>query len=482
MAKLVTALEWDGYEARVVAARFRGRDISVERAFTVTLPEGTDVAATLKTALESYNLSKLDTFVAIGRASIELRQLTLPHVPLNELPDLVRFQAMRQFTNIGDDWPLDFTYIDTGSSETFQVLAAAISPELVEQIRTTTVNAGLNPRSFLLRGFAAASLIQRQSEYREGCHLLIDLLNDEADLTVMVDGQVVFMRTLRLGSEPEQRTRQLLPELRRTIIASQNQLGSEQVDRIVLFGTEEEHAELKGSIAGTLSIDVDLHNPFSQLSLNKSLQQSLPSCPGRFAPLLGILSDEAHGRKHHVDFLNPQHIEVSTGYRRPLLIGTIGLLAAGVLIAMGIWMHLHSLDVEIERLTTQSEGMDELVKRSEELWTDRVEIEQFRDGTVDWLDHLAALSNEYPPAEQAVVTRLNASTGDQQDGRLALDGYVTDSTVIDAIESELRSIGWQTSITDAQEDSRSKDFPWRFKQSVTILPSLPVTGTQGGVE
>src|SRR5688572_17709621 len=100
MARLL-ALEWGLREARVVVARTQGGGIVVEHAFAVDFgPRDAGqtvsdeaIADKLAKALAARGLGRIETLVAVGRASIELRQLTLPPSPLDELPDLVRFQA-----------------------------------------------------------------------------------------------------------------------------------------------------------------------------------------------------------------------------------------------------------------------------------------------------------------------------------------------------------------------------------------------------
>src|SRR5436305_12487790 len=114
MSRLI-AIEWDAKEARVAIGRGRTGGVTVDQAFVVPLPqreEGStaepDVGAILAKALADHGASRSEAIVAVGRANIELRFLSTPPVPEEELPDVVRFQAVRQFTTLGDDWPLDF--------------------------------------------------------------------------------------------------------------------------------------------------------------------------------------------------------------------------------------------------------------------------------------------------------------------------------------------------------------------------------------
>ena len=53
--------------------------------------------AVLAEALQRRGLAKAEAIVLIGRAAVELKQLQLPPAPDDELPDMVRFLAQREF-------------------------------------------------------------------------------------------------------------------------------------------------------------------------------------------------------------------------------------------------------------------------------------------------------------------------------------------------------------------------------------------------
>ena len=82
----------------------------VEQAVAVDLSEPAEerLGPQLAAALADRGLKRSEVLLAIARGKAELRVLSLPQVPDEELPDLVRFQALRQFPSLGEDWPLDF--------------------------------------------------------------------------------------------------------------------------------------------------------------------------------------------------------------------------------------------------------------------------------------------------------------------------------------------------------------------------------------
>ena len=99
-----------------------------------------------------FQAHRLDALVAIGRTNIELRQLSVPPAPDDELPDMVRFQALREFNQMEEDWALDYVPIDEDPTQPRTVLAAAIAPEQIELVRKTCQAAGLRPRRLVLLG------------------------------------------------------------------------------------------------------------------------------------------------------------------------------------------------------------------------------------------------------------------------------------------------------------------------------------------
>ena len=107
MARLL-AIEWDGSEARMAVASSRGEAMVVEHAFTVALKETAGEAApaespvgeALAAALAARRIGRLDALVGVSRSSVELRQMSLPPVPDDELPD--HLSVVCEFGATGD--------------------------------------------------------------------------------------------------------------------------------------------------------------------------------------------------------------------------------------------------------------------------------------------------------------------------------------------------------------------------------------------
>jgi Tfp pilus assembly PilM family ATPase len=478
MARLL-ALEWDSREVRVAVGSPRGADTLIEDAFVVPLPsrgEGAEAeqktAELIAAALAQRHPGRVTGLAAVGRAGIELKELTLPPAPDEELPDLVRFQALREFHSLGEDWPLDFIPLSGPASGPRKVLAAAVSPDLVEQIRQTCLRAKITPERLVLRPCAAASLLTRARwEAVARVKLLVDLLAEEADLTVLVENEVVFLRTARLPHEVLSKGGEaaLLGEIRRTVAAARNQVGGLAIEAVYLCGSGAEHTALAAQIEAGTGIATHLFDPFAGLTLSGSLQRAMPPSPGRFAPVLGMLLDEAQHRRHTIDFLNPRRRPPPPSRSRRLIWAATA--ACVVLVAGYSWLlgSLAEMDDEISRLGGESKDLDKLVAKSKDLEKAAQEIGAWADSNVNWLDELRELALDMPPARNVLLTRLNmGSTGAA--GQIDLEGLLRGADSAAQLEAALRDEFHSVQGRNLQQDASREGYSWKFIATIAARP------------
>ncbi|HUT11980.1 MAG TPA: hypothetical protein VMY42_15880 [Thermoguttaceae bacterium] len=479
------ALEWNGSEARFVVAASRGEKVTIEQAFSVGLlprqpgddaeeVEEVDVGARIASALAARGIGRLDTLVAVGRANIELRQLSLPPAPADELPELVRFQAMREFNELTDDWLLDFVPIGDTAEGAQSVLAAAIDPKLVGQIEQTCRKAHLTPQRLILRPCAAASLAGRSRVVPPGqLVLLVDLLTDEADLTVMTDREVLFLRTARLGGDPLGESGQsdpLLGEIRRTMAAAQNQLGGRRVESIVLCGRGDQHVALAQTIQQKLGISTELFDPFSGLELGRELSGDLPDRPGRFAPLLGMALAELEQTGHAIDFLHPRR-RAKPPKRHPKYV--VAGVAVAVLVCSFFGYRIlqrNWLNDEIKQLGNRSLLLNKEVEAADEAIAAAKAIENWTATDVFWLEEIRKLSEDFPPAKEAKLKQLVAGPGALAGGKVTLEGLAAGVEAINKIVEDLRNDRRKVDRGSNSEDHSTPPYSEHFFSVLRIDP------------
>lgn len=483
MSRLL-AIEWDAKELRVLAGRTKGRGMTVERAWTIELaprdasqPSETEVSSRLSELIQKEGLARSEALVAIGRSSIELKFLSTPPAPAEELADLVRFQALRQFTSLGDDWPLDYLVLGSGSDGGTNVLAAAISPEIMRQTQAVCQAAQLTLKQLSLRPIAAAGLLSKRHA-DDRCRMLVDLLPSDVDLSVLIGPQVIFPRTVRLPTslDPAVQAKALVGEIRRTVIAAQNQLGGRRVEQVVIFGDGQHHATVKSLVERELALEVELLDPFSLVEVSGELRSKLPEFPGTYAPLLGMLEQHVSPKTETINFLSPRRRPQPPDRKRLYTLSAATALAVAAAVAFLIYWELGSLDDKIRALNNQLSNAKTSALKAAKPRADVEQLEKFVVGDVTWLDSMDALSRKFPTAKEARVEEFFATSiqpvGERPGGgKVIVQGVASEASVINRMERQAAAEGYNVAGSGAKFDAEAPDLKWRFKEEFTLYPS-----------
>lgn len=196
----------------------------------------------------------------------------------------------------------------------------------------------------------------------------------------------------------------------------------------------------------------------------------MADCSGRFAALLGMVYDDAEGRPHGIDFLNPRQRPKPPDRRRRY--AWVAAAAAGLLLVLGglVAWQIQQYNRRLEALRAESKDLDEPVKTAEKLRADVAVVDAFAAGDVNWLEQLYDLSEKFPSAENATVDTATFSSLADGGGQVFLEGYVRDPSVIEDMESRLRDAQHQVTGAGTQFDERQPELRWEFKERIVVLP------------
>ncbi len=484
MARIL-AVEWHEREARVAVGRARRGSFVVDDAFTVRLdlsdiesswpsPEAAEhIGKQLAAALASRGLRRLEAVVAVDRNLVELRELSVPPAPDEELPDLVRFQAMRDFIALGDDWPLDFIPLEQQPGQPHQVLAAAINPSVVAAVTSVCEAAELKLHRLCIRPCAATShVLRRQRASAPSVMLVIDLLEDAAGLTLVVDGRPRILRRAKLHGDPlagGEAAEDLVSQVRRTIVAGQNELAGRSAEKAVLCGASEARCALAALLSERIGVPVEAFDPFEGLPLGSALRRRLPEAAGRFSAALGMLLDELQQEPPAIDFLHPRRRPEPVAERNTaVLAGAVAVLALLAFVLYG-WYQERSLKDQINRLQAQSQQLDNQLQEASQFEKVVDEVKQWVDTDVVWLDELNWLAERFPDSKKAILTQLKLGiVGDRAE--MAWEGLAEDYRALAELEARLQDPRHVVAGNNKSEAKSPDHYNYQFRAILSIRP------------
>jgi len=478
----ILAIDWDRREARCVVALAAGGKLRILTAKAVPLVDWAeggeshpDVAGSLRAVLDDARTGRAVALVGLDRANVEILNLTLPPAKESELPELVALQVFRESQTAEEDTIVDFTPLgETGDQEasdssvlSMQVMAAVLSKAQLAKIQDACGAAGVKPARILLRPLAAASLFARRVAPNERVCLLVSLVCEEADLSVLVDGRVVFQRTIRLpgGVGEEVIAQRLSAEIQRTLlVAQQGPLASNPVERVFLFGGAEEHQQLVEAIAGELGVAISVVDPFE---ITDVPDDGLPEHAGRFAALVGMILDESYG-SHAVDFLHPKRPPPPVDRRR--IVGAVASAFVLAVLAIGYWAwsEVSAANDEVRRLSAELKDRDDLVKRTAGQRQLVGAIRAWESGEVVWLDEIRDLSVRFPSSRDLILLRMTMSSDRSGGGGIEFSGMVRDPLVVTRMEQNVRDQYHEVRSKRVQERDQGKGYSWVFETSMSV--------------
>jgi Tfp pilus assembly PilM family ATPase len=475
MAQLL-ALDWDAAEARYVLATGAGQRLKIQAVGSVPLSvtgeddrSAANVGPALREALAPLRLRRCQVLVGLARNDVELLNLTLPPAKDAELVELVGHAVMRQSPALADDAIIDFIPLNEDPAQA-RIVTAAICPEESRKRAIAVCEAaGLAPTRLLLRPYALAAWMRHCDEAERGVSLLVCRAGDDLDLAIVAHETVTYSRTVRLPRHEDEAAllAGLLAEIRRTLlVAPQLEGTASDVERILLFGDQNNLAPWMERVEQELALPVVVVNPLIRGVTSAAI---CPDEPGRFAPLVGMLHDEL--RRHHpLDFLHPRKPPAPPDRRRQLTMAAVLLGAVVVAGAWHVWETLHELDTKNAELSGRLRELDESWKKAASKGAVVQSIENWQAASVNWLDELRDFCERFPSSRDAMVLNLSLSPSREGGGEINLNGLVRDPDIVLRMENGIRDDFHQMRIPRVQERVQDKNYSWHFESRILVKP------------
>jgi len=209
------------------------------------------------------------------------------------------------------------------------------------------------------------------------------------------------------------------------------------------------------------------------VDVDRKTSKSLPEHTGRLAPLVGLLAADENSPDRLVDFLQPRKRPEpkSNRARTAALIGVP--VAAVLLLGFLIYRQFAAMDQQIELLqTTVNDDLQPRVEVAEASIGEVAEVDKFLDGDVNWLAEMQRLATKMPPAETLLVREIRGTTSTNGGGSLTVYGSVTDSSVIEEFENNVRDDVHSVMGKGATFQAGQDLYQYTFSEEVVIPPTF----------
>ena len=480
MAKLTTC-EWDSNSVRLLVSHVQGKNLAIDKMVEVAISKDSDSESTLSplesalsTAAHTAGVSgQADVVFVLRRAQTEMRLLTLPNIPADELPDTVRFQVAQEF-NTADDGPIDFVVLGETGDAQILVSVATVSPEILAGVIATSSMAELTSSSVVLSSFSTAHFIHSQKPTPQH-RLIVDLLDGEIELTVSHNGMAQFARSVKLP-ESGATAQRMLSEVRRTMASYSNQPTPGNIELATIIGTSTLHQTLQDKLSSHLEIDVETYDPLDDCIVTslKTGEANVPDEPAQFTALIGTAFQIQIGQTSTLDFVNPRKPPAPVSTLRQNLKYVVGGLVALLLAAFFLIRPIVTTQNSIADLQTALEDKPSIDKANKTLTARLQQVRSFENARVNWLDELVSLSNKFPPAQQAMVDRFTAKTSTSNRstdirGQILLDIHLLNDDSLRMLETNLLTPAYTITGNGFRSDPENANYPWTVVEQIRLL-------------
>lgn len=378
--------------------------------------DSTAVGRWVMSTLKEAGCNARACVIAVPRASVVLKRLTLPAVSSGrdgDLAGMVHLQMARQLTMPLQGAAIDYVRLNppkdgAGESESTELLAAALPGDYVANARGIAKHAKLRLRSVALRGEGSATLFAQLSYTQDGPVLGVSVTARGVELGIVAEGRVVFSRAVEIRPPTDVDgwgafTQRVAVEAKRTRVGYRGTGESADIACIAVLGDD----ALAESVGRTLSDELGL--PWETVRFPNAVE--LPSEMDSqdravLAPLIGLMVGAAIDRTTY-DFSNPRKApDPAAQLRQAVLAAVLGLIIFGG----GGWViadqQLGSLGKKIKAAKDQSRTLEMQYVRQLRTEARVNHIGMLREPSVDWLEHVEYLSQTLPPAELARLDSL----------------------------------------------------------------------------
>ncbi|HEV8069262.1 MAG TPA: hypothetical protein VGP76_16095 [Planctomycetaceae bacterium] len=482
------ALDWDDQRLVGVAAQVASKRVEIRAVLDFTWGEGETpsehpeaAGKRLRAELDQISAPSGSVLVSLPREEAIVRLLELPECTDDDLPELVRFQAVTRSAVPLDKLLLDYLPLPTLKDVAGRrVWMATIGKPVADRVQAILSAAQLEAGAIRLSSLGAAELIAHQPgvalSASDPATLIVSCVDLRIEITAIWQNRIVLMHAATLSSHdpPEAQLSQILAETSRSTVALSQAAPGLQIGSGWLIGPRTEQSPLATMLTERFGFKFHvLTDPASTPGVTAA-NSSLAMTPLASAPL-GLLLEQAAQRVDAIDFLHPRRQHPKPDRRR-LYMG-LGA-AAAVLLLLGLWgaiqRRVWQYDDEIAKLTESNNKIKALLDKSKDLRETAGWVEDWTRRDIDWLDQFRVIEQAKNGADKLYLTSFDANVATRDKlATIVAAGRAKVPSEVDEFEDKLVELGYRVPPKEISEDTTDPQYPVKIDLNLEIVDAAP---------
>lgn len=370
------------------------------------------VGTRLKELLKDSKIAAAPALVVLGRDRVILKDIRHPPVPRSDEPGVIRFQALKEIAEGGEEMAFDYFPLPGGVNER-RATVAFVKKDVVAAVRTMCEAAGLKLAAVTPRPYAVAVALGQAARQgavpapEPGTAVGIVMVHEGGgEFTICRDGIVALTRTIPATAIATEAT--LIPELRRNLAVASGQACD--VQALYLSEAETRGEGWAGRLRADLGLPVYTFDPLASLEASSQIPAELH---GRFLGVVGLLTARS-APNLPINFIQPRQPRrgsegESPAKKRALIAAIAAILLVGAL-GIGGWLLLDSAESKAAGLRTQIQQIESRISAREVDAKRLAAVEDLNNREINWLDELYQFSAIFPDVKKARLLHFNGQT------------------------------------------------------------------------
>lgn len=446
MAKYL-AIESDALRLHLLSASSRAGGLRLEKSVVaeedkaLTPATAVQIGTRLKELLKEEGIAPAPLLVSVPRDRVVLKEIKIPVVPAHEEAAVVRFQALREFTESADEIVIDYSPLPAAGHER-RVQIVSVRKEFVSACRKLAEELGVplkavTPRSYALLAGLQRAIAQNAVTAPDASAATALLVRGErwGELIIQRGGNLILARSLAAPSLATDAA--LIAELRRNLAIHANQNPDSPV-RAIYLPEPDTVGGLRDRLQTALELPVYSYEPLAGLPA--------PDGPrGTLVGLAGIAGLAAQGT-FPINFAKPREPKPPRDPNKRL----IGYAAAGaflLVLAVGAFAgwQLYQKERQISFLDKEKRNTDMALKHLEPDAKRLKTLDDWAATEVNWLDELYDASANAKEGERLRIVSFSGvpidvrSTKSKHVAAVSLRGIMNDHRPVENLVKEFVS-------------------------------------------